>query len=717
MYFAPLKRTSPMNLKNYNIHPAVYFVLTALLIAYFFPREGKFRYLFYEGKPWRYGLLTASYDFPIYKTDVELKAERDSMMKHFRPYYQIKAEVADAEVEKLRSTYNKVLQNKVSPNYMQYVEGQLRVLYQHGIISLEELEKLKQENYQQINIVNNKVASLQNVSELFTVKTAYEYIINNCPRHLDKQVLQSCDINNYLMENVTYDRGMSDKVQEDLLGSIPLSTGMVQAGERIVDRGEIIDHHTYNVLRSLKVIHENKLGGSERQTLIIIGQFLLTFGLLFCYWLYLWSFRTHVLRNKKNVFFLLSCIFSSTILTEFCVTYDLFNVYILPYAIIPIVVRTFFDSRTALFTHLVTVLICSLMVPFPHEFLMLQVVAGMVVTFSLRELSQRSQLFRCVFFIFLTYTLTYLGMVFYQEGDLKKIHWVMMLYFGINFILLMFSYVLVYMLEKVFGYVSSITLVELSNINTNILKKLSETCPGTFQHSLQVSILASDAAAKIGADAQLVRTGAMYHDIGKMSNPAFFTENQNNINPHDKLTYDQSAQIIISHVSEGVKIAEKASLPQAVIDFIRTHHGRGKAKYFYNSFKNQYPDRPINEEHFTYPGPNPFSKETAILMMADSVEATSRSLKDYSEESIRSMVNRIIDGQIADGLLKNAPLTFRDVETIKEVFINKLKTMYHTRISYPDLKGKNVGEEIPGEAKGKLPESVSSEEKKEERIK
>ena len=277
-----------MNLKNYNIHPAVYFVLTALLVAYFFPREGKFRYLFYEGKPWRYGLLTASYDFPIYKTDVELKAERDSMMKHFRPYYQIKAEVSDAEVEKLRSTYNKVLQNKVSPNYMQYVEGQLRVLYQHGIISLEELEKLKQENYQQINIVNNKVASLQNVSELFTVKTAYEYIINNCPRHLDKQVLQSCDINNYLMENVTYDRGMSDKVQEDLLGSIPLSTGMVQAGERIVDRGEIIDHHTYNVLRSLKVIHENKLGGSERQTLIIIGQFLLTFGLLFCYWLYLW---------------------------------------------------------------------------------------------------------------------------------------------------------------------------------------------------------------------------------------------------------------------------------------------------------------------------------------------------------------------------------------------------------------------------------------------
>ena len=262
----------------------------------------------------------------------------------------------------------------------------------------------------------------------------------------------------------------------------------------------------------------------------------------------------------------------------------------------------------------------------------------------------------------------------------------MMLYFGINFILVMFTYVLVYMLEKTFGYVSDITLVELSNINNPILKKLSETCPGTFQHSLQVSILASEAAAKIGANAQLVRTGALYHDIGKMSNPVFFTENQSSVNPHNQLSFDQSAQIIISHVTEGVKIAEKALLPKAVISFIRTHHGRGKAKYFYNSFKNQYPDKPINDELFTYPGPNPFSKETAVLMMADSVEAASRSLKEHTEESISALVNKIIDGQIADGLLKSAPLTFKDVETIKSVFVDKLKTMFHTRISYPDLK-------------------------------
>ena len=380
------------------------------------------------------------------------------------------------------------------------------------------------------------------------------------------------------------------------------------------------------------------------------------------------------------------CIFVSCILTELCVTYALFNVYILPFAIVPIVVRTFFDSRTALFTHLIIVLICSLMVPFPHEFLLLQTIAGMVVTFSLRNLSERSQLIRCAFFIFLSYAICYMSLTLFQEANLNKINWMMMLYFGINFILVMFTYVLVYMLEKTFGYVSDITLVELSNINNPILKKLSETCPGTFQHSLQVSILASEAAAKIGANAQLVRTGALYHDIGKMSNPVFFTENQSSVNPHNQLSFDQSAQIIISHVTEGVKIAEKALLPKAVISFIRTHHGRGKAKYFYNSFKNQYPDKPINDELFTYPGPNPFSKETAVLMMADSVEAASRSLKEHTEESISALVNKIIDGQIADGLLKSAPLTFKDVETIKSVFVDKLKTMFHTRISYPDLK-------------------------------
>lgn len=675
-----------MKLKNYSIHTSVYFIVAALLIAYFFPREGKFRYQFYEGKPWRYGLLTAPGDFPIYKTDAVVQAEKDSVLKKFEPYYRITPTVEASQIDKLRADYSSTLKNRATPAYMQYIENSLSKLYKTGIVSTQDMEELRREGLPQINLLENNVSNPRYSSDFFTVRTAYEFIINNSPASLDKGILQSCDINNYLNENVTYDKEMSDKVKEDMLNSVALANGMVQAGERIVDRGEIIDNETYNVLRSLKMVHESKAGGTQRQSIILAGQFVLVFGLFFCFWMYLWSFRLKIFHNRRNVLFLVLCIFVSCILTELCVTYGLFNVYILPFAIVPIVIRTFFDSRTALFTHLVTVLICSLMVPFPHEFLLLQIIAGMVATFSLKELSERSQLMRCSFLIFLSYTLCYISLAIYQEADFNKINWVMLLYFGINFILLMFSYILVYMLEKTFGYVSSITLVELSNINTPILKRLSETSPGTFQHSLQVSILASEAAAKVGADAQLVRTGAMYHDIGKMANPAFFTENQSSVNPHHQLMFDESAKIIINHVNDGIRIAEKALLPKAVIDFIRTHHGRGKAKYFYNSYRNAYPDKEIEEEAFTYPGPNPFSKETAILMMADSVEAASRSLKEHTEEGIKQLVDKIIDNQIADGLLKSAPLTFRDVEMIKRVFADKLKIMYHTRISYPDLK-------------------------------
>ena len=672
MYISP-SNENLMKLKNYSIHPAVYFIVASLLIAYFFPREGKFRYQFYEGKPWRYGLLTAPSDFPIYKTDAEVDAEKDSVLKNFEPYFRMDATVENTEVDKLRAAYTDGLNRKATPAYMHYIENSLISLYKNGIISSQEQEKLKKDNYERVNLLENNIAHSRYASDFFTIKTAYEFIINNCPPRLDKSVLQSCDINNYLKENISYDEAMSEKVKDDMLRSVSVAWGLGGGGGGCVDRGVFIARQT-------------KSGGAQRQSIILGGQFVLICGIIFCFWLYLWSFRLKILHNRRNALFLILCIFVSCILTELCVTYALFNVYILPYAIVPIVVRTFFDSRTALFTHLVIVLICSLMVPFPHEFLLLQIIAGMVVTFSLRDLSERSQLIRCAFLIFMSYTLCYISLALYQEADFNKINWLMLLYFGINFILLMFTYILVYMLEKTFGYVSSITLVELSNINTPILKKLSETSPGTFQHSLQVSILASEAAAKIGANAQLVRTGAMYHDIGKMANPAFFTENQSSVNPHSQLSFDQSAKVIINHVTDGVRIAEKALLPKAVVDFIRTHHGLGKAKYFYNSFKNQYPDKEIDEKTFTYPGPNPFSKETAVLMMADSVEAASRSLKEHTEESIRQLVDKIIDGQIADGLLKSAPLTFRDVETIKSVFVDKLKTMFHTRISYPDLK-------------------------------
>jgi putative nucleotidyltransferase with HDIG domain len=671
-----------MKLKYQTIPAALLFVVTAALIAYFFPREGKFRYQFYEGKPWKYELLTAPFDFPVYKTDEEVKAQKDSILATFEPYFRKDGAVATAETEKLRAANTRPLP---SPRYIQYIEHSLKHIYGNGVISHDALETLRRENRAQIKLLDNNIAQSKPAGELFTVRTAYEYIISQAPPWLNADTLRACNINNYLAENVFYDEETSGKVKEDLLRSIPVANGMIQAGERIADRGEIIDSQTYNALRSLKIIHESRITGNQQQSILIGAQTMLVFGILLCFWLYLHSFRLQkILCNRKNTLFLLLCILAGCVLTECCIRYHLFNVYILPYAIIPIVVRTFIDSRTALFTHLTVVLLCSLIVPYPHEFLVLQTIAGMVVVFSLRDLSERSQLIRCAFFIYLSYALSYISLAVYAEADLNKLNLLMLLYFGINFILLMFAYILVYMLEKTFGYLSSITLVELSNINRPLLKKLSEVAPGTFQHSIQVSILASEATAKIGGNASLVRTGALYHDIGKMANPAFFTENQTNVNPHDRISYEQSAQIIIGHVTEGVRIAEKASLPQALIDFIRTHHGRGKTHYFYTMFRNKYPGREADDNLFTYPGPNPFSKETATLMMADSVEAASRSLKVHTEEEIRNLVNRIIDGQLADGLHKDAPLTFRDVEDIKNIFIDKLKIMYHTRISYPE---------------------------------
>ena len=667
------------------IQAFLYFVVTAAVIAYFFPREGKFRYQFHEGKPWRYGLLTAPSDFPIYKTDDELKAERDSLRSRFKPYFRVDERVTQQALGKLKNDY--VEQHTMSTPIWQYLTKKLSTLYADGIVSAQDMERMTTERHTRVRLIKNSVSTQAEIKRFHSEKSAYELIINEAPESIDRGELRASNFDKYLLPNVTYDAEMSDKALAALMQKVTLSTGVVQAGERIVDRGEVVDGRTYNILRSLKIVHETKSGGNRRDGITLLGQVILILGIMTCCALYFLSFRPELYFRRKNRLFILTCILVPCLLSELSVRYDLLNIYILPFAIIPIVVRTFFDSHTALFTHLVTALICSLVAPFPHEFLLLQIMAGVVFVISLKELSQRSQLLRCAFFISLAYMLGYIGLSLYQDGDFNKIDWRMGLYFGINFVLLMFSYVLIYMMEKAFGYVSPITLVELSNINTPLLKKLSETCAGTFQHSLQVSILASAASTKIGADTQLVRTGALYHDIGKMTNPAFFTENQTKgVNPHRNLPYEQSAQIIISHVTEGIKMAEKAMLPKAIIDFIRTHHGEGKAKYFYNSYCNAHPGEPVDESLFSYPGPNPFTKETAILMMADSVEAASRSLNEYTDETIRALVDKIIDGQIADGLLRNAPLTFRDIDKIKTTFIEKLKTMYHTRISYPDLK-------------------------------
>ncbi|MDR0768364.1 MAG: HDIG domain-containing protein [Dysgonamonadaceae bacterium] len=420
---------------------------------------------------------------------------------------------------------------------------------------------------------------------------------------------------------------------------------------------------------------------------IIGGISLLVGGLVICFFLHFFYLQKQIFAQKKDVFFSLLLLTFFVVLTEIAISYEFFNVYIIPYTIIPIVIRNFFDSRTAQTTYTITILICSLMVQSPLEFIILQTFACMVTIYALQDLTQRRQLIACSFYILLTYILIYFGLLLFQGNVFSNWDWSMLIYFGINFLLVMCAYPFIYILEKAFGYISNVTLIELSDINLPVLQQLSEKAPGTFQHSLQVSMLGTAAAVKVGANPQLIRTGALYHDIGKMENPLYFVENRlAGRNPHDELSLVESARIITRHVPDGVKIAEKHSIPSVIIQFIKTHHGKGKAKYFYNSFINQFPNEPVDESAFTYySGENPDTKETAILMMADSVEAASRSLTDYSENSFRTLIDKIVDGQIADGLMENAPLTFKHIKEIKQVFLKRLLSVYHSRITYPEI--------------------------------
>lgn len=661
------------------------FIVAIGLILYVFPREGKFRYDFAEGKPWHYGLLTASYDFPIFKTDEQIKKEQDSILKYFQPYFTFNDTIQNSQLNKLKTDYNTIMHMKASAGYYNYLRNELETIYQNGIVTSKTKETYLKDGVSSFMIIKGSRGVPVPIDKILSVREAYEKIIRNAPEELNKNILQSFDITNYLTQNLEYDAKKSDQSKNDLLARISIAVGMVQADERIIDRGEIVTPKTYAILYSLKKVSEQRSGSIDRQVWTFIGEILLVIGLFLNMFLYLRLFRYAAFKKKKMVLFILIMIVSMVLVTASISKLRLFSVYFVPFAIVPLVVRTFFDSRTALFTHIITILICSFMAPFPFEFLFLQLTVGMTAIYSLRDLTERSQLVRSAGLIFLTYCIFYTAYTLHQDGDWSRLNWRIFLAFFINSATLLFTYLLIYIFEKTFGFVSNVTLVELSNINLPILREFSEVCPGTFQHSLQVSNLAAEAALRINANAALVRTGALYHDIGKMENPVFFTENQTGVNPHDKLDYAVSAQIVIDHVNNGIRIAKRIGLPEPIIDFIKTHHGDSKAKYFYYSFINKYPDKEIDDSKFSYPGPKPFSKELALMMMADSVEAASRSLKEYTEVSISELVERIIDTQIAEGMFKDAAITFQHVEIVKRCFIEKLKIIYHTRISYPVL--------------------------------
>ena len=678
-----------MNKRSLVIPRYIYFIIVGLLVLSFFPREGKFSYSFIERRPWQYGLLIAPFDFPIYKTDADIKKEEDSIQANSFPYFRKNPEIAANQMQRFNENFNKTAIVPKGSDYKKYLDEALSKIYNIGIMSVNDNQYLQDHHYTKLMVLLDNRAEPYAVKEFFTIRTAYSYLLDNCPPHLERGELQKLIQDNYLQENMEYDEAMTDKVRQELLRQISPSNGMVQAGEKIVDRGEIVDGNIFNILRSLKLNYDRQAGTVNRQAGVWAGTVIIIACLIACYFFYFYYFRKRIYANRKDIIFSLFIVSFFTILTEISITYNLFSIYIIPYAIIPIVVRTFFDSRTGQATHLVTILICSLLIPLSFEFVLMQLIVCWVALFLLKDLSKRSELMKCALWILVTYLVVYCGILLSQEGNFSKINERMLIYFGINFLFVLFTYPFIYILEKVFGYISDVTLVELSDINTPILRKLSECCPGTFQHSLQVSMLGVAAATKVEANAQLIRTGALYHDLGKMKNPHFFVENKiEGFDPHENLSFEDSARMITGHVPEGVKIAVKNNIPEAIVKFIRTHHGKGKAKYFYNSFRNQFPDNDIDEEAFTYAGDNPDTKETAILMMADSVEAASRSLKIYTEEAIRSLVNRIIDTQIADGLLNEAPLTFKNISDIKAVFVERLLSVYHSRIVYPELDKK-----------------------------
>lgn len=663
------------------------FVVTVTLVYFLMPHAVRTDRYFEVGKPWGYDVLMAPMDFPIYKTEEQLAADRDSALRSLVPYYNVDASVMERQIAAFDAS-----QPGINSRTRAFIDALLTDVYSRGVLPVDQMQQLKDWQVTAIEMVDaDKVARKKNAAEVFTQKSAYDFVIKNIEGEwwIDADKAKGMGIDAFIKPNLTIDKTKTDHAVRQITDAVILTSGMVQQGERIIDRGEVVTPKTYQILVSLQRSTDGTLSFADADHWNVVGEILLV---VICYvllYVYFYMFRLRMLASLKSVLFMMLMSLGMVALLSLTVRNGL-NEYLVPMAMLPIVVRVFFDSRTALFIHIVTVLVASQMVANPMQFILLQILAGMVAVSSLKDFNSRGQLARSAGFVFLVYVVAFTAVELSQGMKPVDINIGMYLIFFINAVAMMFAYVLIFVVEKLFGFLSGMTLVELSNINNSLLMEFSEKCPGTFQHVLQVSNLSVEVAKRIDANALLVRTGALYHDLGKMANPMYYTENQvSGFNPLSELPYEEAAQIIISHVTDGVRMAEHAGLPHPIVRFVASHHGTSKTRYFYNSYKNKFPDKEIDESLFTYPGPLPATKEEAILMMTDAVEAASRSLKTYDAESIDRMVEGVIDGQIADGQFKNAPLSFRDVEVAKSVFKDKLKNIYHNRISYPELKKKS----------------------------
>ena len=666
-------------------------LITVLLIVWALPRNESKQFRYDIGKPWMYGSFIAKFDFPIYKTDETIKEQEDSLLETYQPYYNYDQAVEKKQVSKFLADYQNGIPG-LPHNYVRLIADRLHRLYQAGIMDTPEYNEAYRDSTSQVRLVSGNNAQSISLACVYSTLSAYEQLFIDEQIAMQRPILQRCNLNNYIEPNLIYDKGKSETERNDLLSSIPPASGMVMSGQKVIDRGDIVDEYTYRVLSSFEREIKRRSATQTQITNTIIGQVIFVTLMVFLFTMYLGLFRRDYFNKPRSIAMLYTLMTLFPVVVSLMMRHNFLSVYMLPFAMVPIFVRVFMDSRTAFVCHVTMILICTTAVRYQYEFIIIQLVAGLIAIYSLRELTRRAQVFKTAILVGIGSTFVYLALQLMQDNDFSSMDHDMYYHFVVNAVLLLIAYPMMYIIEKMFGFVSSVTLFELSNTNRGLLRDLSEIAPGTFQHSITVGNLAAEIANKIGANALLVRTGALYHDIGKMKNPVFFTENQAGVNPHDTLTYQESARIIISHVTEGVKLAERENLPTIIRDFIVTHHGTGITKFFYIKYKNEHPEEEVDPAPFTYPGPNPFTREQAILMIADGVEAASRSLPEYTEESISTLVNRMIDQDVTDGYFKECPITFRDLAIAKLVLIERLKAIYHTRISYPEMKKQNEEE-------------------------
>ena len=665
----------------------IFFVLCAVaLIVWFMPRDNMSNFKMEVNKVWLYSDLTATFDFPVYKSDTTVQRERQEALADFEPYYIYSPTVAEQQktalLEHIFQTHP-----ELGAEFARSLVTPLDVIYDHGIIDTKEPLLELGDTIKSLRRIDGREVSTVDASQVYTPVEAYETLRKNPLLQAYHTLLSQLNLNDFLLPNLTYDEDRSEAARLDLLNSVPLAMGVVQSGQKIVAQGEVVTPEIYLVVESYMQEMERRTQSSSAFSSMIIGEAVYVLLIMSLFTLYLTLYRKDYFEQIRHIAMVYTLVILATVLSSFLVSHSLLHVYILPFAIVPIFIRVFMDSRTAVMAHLTVVMVCACILQRPLEFIAVQTAAGITAVFTLRELSSRSQLFWTAIATTMVAMATNLSIFLIRHNDLAQIDSHDFVFLAISGIILFCCYPLLYLIEKFFGFISDITLIELSDMNKDLLRRMSEVAPGTFQHSIQVGNLAAEIARKIGGNPQLVRTGALYHDIGKTQNPIYFTENlSGGISPHDQLSYIESAQLIISHVTEGLKLADKYNLPVQIRDLIATHHGQGKAKYFFIKYKNEHPDEPVDDLLFTYPGPNPFTKEQAILMMADAVEAASRSLPDYTEQTIRNLVERIIDGMMADGFFRECPITFRDVQYAKTVLVEKLKTIYHTRISYPEMK-------------------------------